>query len=175
MDDSIEKRVYTLVSSERGVRLEKLAPKSTLSYDLGMEGDDAVEFFEEFGKEFAIDLKRLGEDWHCYFSPEGVTLSAGLLVGIPGSIIAIGLMKLFPRWPDWLCFVLAFLAWIAVLASWGNWRSRDLFAQITIQDLIDSAKAGKWIKDVPSDIKTKAAKRSLKYNGYGGPTHWFSP
>ena len=175
MNDLIEERVYALVAEERGMSREKLAPGTTLNYDLGMEGDDAVEFFESFGKEFGAGLQRLHEDWHCYFSPEGVTLGAGLLFAIPGSIIAIGLIKLFPRLPDWLCFVLGFVAWFVALAAWGHWRSKELFAQITIQDLVDCAKAGSWTKNVPLEIRPRAAKRLASYESYGGPHHWFSP
>ena len=44
MQDSLSDRVYDLVAQKRGVRREG----TTLSHDLGMEGDDAVEFFEDF-------------------------------------------------------------------------------------------------------------------------------
>jgi hypothetical protein len=50
MTDSIDERVYAFVAEERGVRREKLVSRTTLSHDLGMEGDDAVEFFEQFSE-----------------------------------------------------------------------------------------------------------------------------
>ncbi len=62
MNDLIEGRVYALVAEERAVRREELTPTSTLSHDLGMDGDDAVEFFERFAKEFSVDARQLGED-----------------------------------------------------------------------------------------------------------------
>jgi Protein of unknown function (DUF1493) len=60
------------------VKSEKLRLTATLSGDLGMEGDDAVEFFEKFGTEFAVDLSDLHRDWKFYFFSEGVPLAAAL-------------------------------------------------------------------------------------------------
>src|SRR5271170_715616 len=88
MLDSIEDRVYALVAEERGVRREKLASSTSLSNDLGLEGDDAVEFFEDFSREFAVDLTALGADWQCYFGKEGVGLGGILLVVVPTVVLA---------------------------------------------------------------------------------------
>jgi hypothetical protein len=52
----------------------KITPHLTLNDDLGMDGDDAVEFFEAFAEKFSVDLKQLGEEWNLYFNPEGVSL-----------------------------------------------------------------------------------------------------
>jgi len=69
--------------------------------DLGMDGDDAVEFFEAFGQTFSVDLARLWQHWHHHFAPEGI------FQGLP-------------------------------------FRGPEI--EITVQDLIDSAHAGRWLK-----------------------------
>ena len=71
MGDSVNESVYTLLAQELLLPRERLAAHKTLSRDLGMEGDDAVEFFEKFEKEFQVDLSSLWADWNCYFAPEG--------------------------------------------------------------------------------------------------------
>lgn len=37
-----------------------------------MDGDDAVEFFEKFGKKFHVDLTALQDHWHDHFCSEGL-------------------------------------------------------------------------------------------------------
>jgi len=71
MDASLQERVLAFVSEQTGVKREKIHLETTLSGDLGVEGDDAVEFFEEFRTEFAVELQELGRDWSFYFGPEG--------------------------------------------------------------------------------------------------------
>jgi hypothetical protein len=175
MNDSIEDRVYALVAEERGTRREKLAPIPSPSNNLGMEGDDAVEFFEEFGKEFGVDLQRLHEDGHCYCSPEGVILSAGLFLAIPGSIIAVALIKLFPQLPDWLCLC---------SASWFGLQLSQLGATGETENCLHRSRFKIWLisqKQVDGSrmclrkSKPKQQRDLPNMVGYGGPPHWFSP
>jgi hypothetical protein len=63
---------------------------------LGLERDDALEFFESFGKEFSIDLKPLGEDWEHYFPGDGVSLVAYIPSAI-GSILFLGFFRISLR------------------------------------------------------------------------------
>jgi hypothetical protein len=69
-----------------------------------MEGDGAVEFFEEFGGRFAVDLEELGRDWSFYFCPEGLPVSTALIVFVPAIRVALVLIQIFPRVPGWLSF-----------------------------------------------------------------------
>src|SRR6266852_3783230 len=118
MNDSTEDRVYALVAEERAVKREELTPTSTLSHDLGMEGDDAVEFFERFAKEFSVDLKQLGEDWRAYFSPEGAGLGTMLYVLVPPGVFAAVLHLAFPSLPLWLWGIMGILGWVAAIYYW---------------------------------------------------------
>jgi len=142
MGSVIPDRVYALVAEDRGVNRSTLTPGTTLSYDLGLEGDDAVEFFENFGKEFSVDLEQLREDWNRYFSAEGLSPVAF----IPGAIVSVLLAKLFPRVTEWLSLLLGFVLG-TILFFGALWLFRKKHEpQITIQDLIDCAEAGKWTK-----------------------------
>jgi acyl carrier protein len=158
MNDSIEERVYALVAKERGVKREKLTPNSTLSHDLGMEGDDAVEFFEKFAKEFSVDLKRLGEDWKAYFSAEGMGLGGLLLLVVPSALCAVILGLAFASLPAWLCGTIGIVSWMAAIYYWQKMHPGP---QISIQDLIECARVGVWAKDLPPNANPRAAKYQL--------------
>jgi hypothetical protein len=146
--DSLEERVYSLVAEERGMPREELSAGKTLSYDLGMEGDDAVEFFENFERQFNVDLTNLWLNWNRYFAPEGVAPQTALVVLGPGALIGLGLGQAFPRLSTWLCFGFGMVLWVVPFYYFVHRRSRD-FPQISVQDLIDCAKAGHWSKLPP--------------------------
>jgi hypothetical protein len=158
MKDLIEKRVFSFVAEKTGVKREHLSAATALSRDIGMEGDDAVEFFEAFGREFAVDLKLLHQNWSCYFGPEGMTVGAALQIVIPAGILGVVFIKIFPRLPDWLSFLGAFVLWMVCLFCWGKWRGERGTPQITIQDLIECAKVGKWANELPQATRVRTAK-----------------
>lgn len=151
MDDSIEERVYALLVEELHVPREKLAANKTLSHDLGMEGDDAVEFFEKFGHEFQVDFSGLYQDWSRYFAAEGVSPAAVLIMLGPGALIGFGMERLFARLPTWIGFSLGMLIWLFPFLYFLRWRSRRSL-QISIQDLMDCANEGRWSKLPPTRL-----------------------
>jgi acyl carrier protein len=55
----IEAEVIDLIARERGLPHHKVALSSRLLQDLGMDGDDAVEFFQDFEKRYGADLAPL--------------------------------------------------------------------------------------------------------------------
>jgi hypothetical protein len=71
---TIQQVVFQMLADKMCVRLKELVPEKSVNYDIGMDGDDAVEFFEEFAQRFHVDLTPLGEEWDQYFVPEGVDL-----------------------------------------------------------------------------------------------------
>ena len=117
-----------------------------------MDGDDAVEFFDEFARTFTVDITLLGEDWHAYFAAEGMPLGTTLLVVVPGALIGIVLSRSFPFLPGWAWFLVGFVAWMFLFARWIHWRNKTS-PQITMQDLVDSARAGKWTKTPPRPVQ----------------------
>jgi hypothetical protein len=165
MNDSLEDRVYALVEGELGVKRETLTPNSTLSHDLGMEGDDAVEFFERFAKEFNVDTRQLGEDWHAYFSPEGAGLGTLLCVFVPPGVFAAVLSLVFPSLPLWLWGITGIVGWLAAIYYWQKTHPGP---QISVQDLVECARAGIWKKELPGSIRVRLS----KYRRYG-LIRWF--
>lgn len=93
-DDPIAARVKELVSENRGVPVEKLKWEDALYHDLKMYGDDVPDFFEEFLKEFDVDMSEF--EFDVYFPAEGWNLFeffAGLM-GKPKSYIPITIFDL---------------------------------------------------------------------------------
>jgi hypothetical protein len=158
MDDSIQDRVFTFVVEHTGIRRETLAPNTTLGGGIGLDGDDAVEFFEAFRREFAVEITDLQLFWDRYFAPEGMTLITGFLFVIPGLVLAVLFTHLFPRLPDWSSFVLAYVFWFVCLFCLGKRWNNTRAPQITIQDLIDSAKSGRWTKVLPTNVSSESVK-----------------
>jgi len=68
MNDDLSREVFAMVSEFTRVRPQELTSETTLFYDLGIDGDDAVEFFEEFGRAFGVDLTHFNIENH--FGPE---------------------------------------------------------------------------------------------------------
>jgi hypothetical protein len=66
----IADQILEFTASERGMRRDKVKLGSRLLQDLGMDGDDAVEFFEKFGSQFRVDLTQLWKHWRSHFGPE---------------------------------------------------------------------------------------------------------
>jgi acyl carrier protein len=98
---TLESEIIDFAAHETGVKANKVALSTRLLQDLGMDGDDAVEFFDLFSDKFKVDLSQLSQHWHHHFGPEG------FLHGLP---------------------------------------FRGLEMEITIQDLLDAAIAGRWLK-----------------------------
>jgi hypothetical protein len=154
MAASIEDRVYVLVAEERGIARCKLSPLSTLSHDLGMEGDDAVEFFQRFAAEFKADLTQLELGWHSYFSSEAMSpVGAVIVIGSP-LLLAFLVNYIIPSMPFWIAAALAFPLWLWVFYWWTR-LPRNRSPQISIQDLLDCVKAGKWIKILPAEMESR--------------------
>lgn len=66
----LQTRVIDFLSNEVGVRASDLSLETTLFGDLRLDGDDAAELLEKFGREFSVDLSQFHLSDH--FGPEGV-------------------------------------------------------------------------------------------------------
>ena len=69
MNDEISKRVRAFTVKQGAVTEKEVMGNPCLERDLGIYGDDAIEFIVAFGKEFNVDVStfRAAE----YFNPEG--------------------------------------------------------------------------------------------------------
>jgi acyl carrier protein len=140
--DMLEERVQGFTARHLGVKRDKLSTGTRLNQDLGMDGDDAVEFFRAFGAEFKVNLDDLYGRWNQHFGPDGGP-SFGFLIIIVLCITAGFLLRdvfgLFPAW-----------AWgigltVLVILAHQLWFARKKLP-ITVGDLIDSARSGRWGK-----------------------------
>jgi len=70
-------RVIGFVSKQVRINAAKLDLGTSLFHDLGIDGDDAVDFFKAFSDEFQTDLSEL--DLRKHFGAEGWTSSGFFL------------------------------------------------------------------------------------------------
>ena len=142
----LEERIIEFTAEERGMKREDIELSSGLSDDLGMDGDDAVDFLEKFGKKFSVDLELLWKHWPRHFGPEFSGPSLGAIMLIVACVVLGDLLhRAFHRIPAW--------AWMIALIVAEVWTYNRFFADrnpdvipVTVGDLMDAAKAGKWMK-----------------------------
>jgi hypothetical protein len=68
MADVSFEEIAAFVALARHCRKERVTLDTRLAADLGLDGDEAEEFFEAFRKQFAVDLSAL--EWDRHFGPE---------------------------------------------------------------------------------------------------------
>jgi hypothetical protein len=69
MDAEIFNKIKSFVVEVRGKYKIEFTRETQMEKDLKITGDDALEFFEEFGKRFKVDVQNL--ELSKYFAPEG--------------------------------------------------------------------------------------------------------
>lgn len=156
--DLLANQVIEFTAQERGVDREKTLLSSRLSQDLGMNGDDAVEFFKLFGKRFGVDLRGLWEDWDQYFDPEGGPGIMFVLVSIALMVVGQGIHKLAGLFPFWAWGSALIVLWVWPLRCWPQ-QSKSL-VPISVQDLVDAANRKQWHRTEPGE---QYAPRALHY------------
>lgn len=69
MDDEIFSAIKKFTEKHAGIKEDKIVEGSLLEKDLGIYGDDAIEYIVAFGKAFNVDVSRfMAAD---YFNSEG--------------------------------------------------------------------------------------------------------
>jgi acyl carrier protein len=81
-----QSEVIDLLAHERGLARAKVQLSDRLLQDLGMDGDDAVDFFNSLHERFGTDLTHLHEHWSEHFGAEGFSCWNGLVI-IPAAVI----------------------------------------------------------------------------------------
>jgi len=66
--EDLRPQILDFVANRMGSAPERLAPEVSL-FDLGLDGDDALDFFEVFAERLSVDLAAL--DLGRHFGPEG--------------------------------------------------------------------------------------------------------
>ena len=78
MKDDIFKELATILSDFSGISKDNIFVESKLGYDLGFDGDDAVEVLEKISKTFKLDISNL--DFNKYFYHESeISLFKGFI------------------------------------------------------------------------------------------------
>jgi hypothetical protein len=77
MNDELFSRIVKLIEKQMGRYKRPLNRDTMLEKDLGMTGDDTVEFLLDFSKEFNVDLSNFKISR--YFYPEGDTILPAIL------------------------------------------------------------------------------------------------
>lgn len=134
-----DEKIFELLAVEHGIKRGRITGRSRLQNDLGMDGDDAVEFFAAIERDFGTDLSRLYARWSKHFGPEGITLSQGLNSAVSGGLGASA--ALFFDVPDFWA-VIPVVGAIG-LGMWCQNRLRPMTA-ITVDEVIAAVKAGAW-------------------------------
>lgn len=138
----LESEVIDLIADECGLAREKVHLSDRLLRDLGMDGDDAVDFFICVHERFGTDLTHLQEHWGQHFGPEGFSCWNGLLLllaAIIGGVVA-GVAGLSAFWGVAVAVGLL-AAWVSMIRRWGP---PDKMVPLTVADVVVAVEAGAW-------------------------------
>jgi hypothetical protein len=140
--ESLSDQIIDFTAQMRGLNRTRISLPSRLGQDLGLDGDDAVEFFKQFGERFSVDLRALWDEWDQHFGPEGSPgiiffLVCALLMGIGEAI-----HKLIGLLPFWAWGSILIVVWVWPIRCWPA-RAKKLMP-ITVQDLVDAAIRKQW-------------------------------
>jgi acyl carrier protein len=137
-----QSEVIDILADERGLPAERLQLSDRLRQDLGMDGDDAVDFFNGLHERFGTDLTHLHERWSEHFGPEGFSCWTGLVImpaAVMGGVIA-AVAGLSTFWG--VAVTVALLAaWLWVMRRWGP---SDKMVPVTVQEVVAAVEAGAW-------------------------------
>ncbi len=137
-----QSEVIDLLAHERGLPREKVYLSDRLLQDLGMDGDDAVDFFNSVHERYGTDLTHLHEHWSQHFGPEGFSCWNGLVfmpAAIIGGVVA-GKAGLSTFWG--VAITVALLSsWLWVMRRWGP---PDRIVPVTVGEVVAAVEAGAW-------------------------------
>jgi len=137
-----QSEIIDLVAHERGLPREKMHLSDRLLHDLGMDGDDAVDFFNSVHERFGTDLTHLHEHWSEHFGPEGFSCWYGFAI-VPAAVIGgavAGITGLPPLWG----FVITVALLTAALWASRRWGPPDRTVPITVMEVAAAVEAGAW-------------------------------
>ncbi len=150
--DLLELRVLAFTARQRGITVEKVDLLSRLREDLGLDGDDAVEFFEAFHQEFDVNLDGLrGKRWKRHFAPARQPAAAARVAAfiLLTLFLSASIMSGYLGWTALWLLVFAAM-WLFGSQAWPISWLWPATVPITVQDLVDAAAAGRWVKALHS-------------------------
>ena len=157
--DDVSERVMKVVADETGWNILALGPESDIENDLGCTGDRARELMLRMEREFGIDMTHV--DFNRHFGNDfsrGWPVAVALVVGLPTGVLAMHLIGVFARslglqGSAWLAssgfFVTVYLFCSLVIALASRLfvdrrGRRSGRIPVTVRDLIDAARTGRW-------------------------------
>jgi hypothetical protein len=154
----LEWRVKDRLAAKLAIDGDEISMLFRLRSDLGMDGDNAVEFFQRYGDDFGVDLTELKAAWRFYFGPERPALSRGTKLALIAGVSAWMLQAiLYPQLSTFFGLVtaagLSVIVWLAVEIAERMNRDPEVPTEreITVGDLVEHARTGVW--KVPEDIQ----------------------
>jgi hypothetical protein len=146
---ALEEQIIDFIATQTGTKRARVHLYSSLAEDIGMDGDDAVEFFEQYGKTFGVDLTALNANWEDHFLPEGwggPPLAFFSAVGV--GVIAGDLLHSAVTWiPFWAATLITTLAFYLILAEIHERLTKGPARPklpILVSELVEAAIAGQW-------------------------------
>jgi len=134
--DDLEERINDFTSEwfRMTFRIDQRVPFDTY-------GTTASMFFPAFEKAFSVDLSRLKDYWEYHF-PLTRGFSLNRTVAILAAWIGAAVLHIYAGWPIWVGVI------VLMILGFINWRAfRRTRVPITVQDLVDAARAGKWVME----------------------------
>jgi len=142
----LENGIIALIVEETGIHRDLVRLDSSLAQDIGMEGDDAVDFFRKYGERFHVDLAALSDHWDQHFLPEGFVPPLGCFVAIGAGIVGGDALHVaVRRVPAWAFKIALIAVFCWIYAKFFN-GSQDDRIPVTVQDLVNAATSGRWVK-----------------------------
>ena len=148
--DDTRDRVLALLAENRGMTLDDLDAEARLLHDLGMDGDDAVEFFSMLQDEFATDLRSLKARWHDHFGGEYPPLAGWLAIAVAILAgVAAARLSGFDHPVLWAMVI----AGVWLLAFRGRPLRGPKMIPITVRDVLASVAAGRWLMSYDEPVR----------------------
>jgi hypothetical protein len=142
--------VVELLAENRGLAAWRIGPSQRLLHDLGMDGDDAVDFFAAVQDRFGTDLTGLHERWSAHFGPERLPVRFGAVLlpvaaacGVLAATGSIGAI-----WGIAAAVVLG-VAWRATRRR----GPRDRAVPITVAQVVVAVERGAWPRTSGPDAR----------------------
>lgn len=144
----LEQRIIAYVAHQTRIKPEQIKLNSRLVHDFGVDGDDAIELFEKFSKDFNVEIRLLWNHWYEHFVPEAGGPSMGFMIVTVIAVILGGILHgAFQGIPSWAWTILLIIIFLWVHNRFFFDRECIRAVPVTVSDLVDAAKAGTWVKN----------------------------
>lgn len=136
--------IIRYISKRMNVPEARIKPHSRLVQDLGMTADEALDFFEDFSRDYHVNLDSLfSRYWQRHFGGHGMgldTLLSLFLCAAPAGFLAGFGVSL----DGWLLYCSLILFWGIAMRGWPFFRRQECAVPIRPRDLAISVRLGRW-------------------------------